>query len=98
MEIRSKAFTLPTDPGAATPVKDPEVAFQKVVQGLGHEVEQGESMMKNALRAARSGHDFSARELIALQVGVYRYSEALDLSAKLVDRATNGIKTVVQGQ
>jgi hypothetical protein len=98
MEIRSKLPPLPLEPGTAAPVKDREVAFQKVVQGLGHEVEQGESMMKHALGAARSGHDFSAAELIALQAGVYRYSEAVDLSAKLVDRATNGIKTVVQGQ
>ena len=37
-------------------------------------------------------------QLLALQAGVYRYSEAVDLAAKLVDRASNGLKTVVQGQ
>jgi hypothetical protein len=35
---------------------------------------------------------------VPLQAGVYRYSEAVDLAAKLVDRATSGLKTVVQGQ
>jgi hypothetical protein len=44
------------------------------------------------------GKDLGPGELLALQAGVYRYSEAVDLSAKLVDRATSGVKTVLQGQ
>lgn len=44
------------------------------------------------------GKDLGPAELLALQAGVYRYSEAVDLSAKLVDRATSGVKTVLQGQ
>jgi len=35
--------------------------------------------------------------LIALQVGIYRYTEAVDLASKIVDRATNAVRTVVQG-
>ena len=48
--------------------------------------------------AAGSGRDLASGDLLALQAGVYRYSEAVDLSAKLVDRATSGVKTVIQGQ
>jgi hypothetical protein len=47
---------------------------------------------------ALHGGDLGPAELLALQAGVYRYSEAVDLSAKLVDRAANGVKTVIQGQ
>ena len=35
--------------------------------------------------------------LIALQVGIYRYTEAVDLASKIVDRATNAVRTVLQG-
>ena len=36
--------------------------------------------------------------LIALQAGVYRYSEAVDLASRLVENATSALKTVIQGQ
>lgn len=68
--------------------------FAKVLRGLGNEVDRGEKMVRHALH----GGDLGPGELLALQAGVYRYSEAVDLSAKLVDRATNGVKTVIQGQ
>jgi hypothetical protein len=71
-------------------------AFQKLLHGLGDEVDRGERMVKRALGAG--GADLGPGELLALQAGVYRYSEAVDLSAKLVDRATGGVKTVIQGQ
>jgi hypothetical protein len=70
-------------------------AFHRLLHGIGHEVEQGEKMVKGALHA---GGTMGPGELLALQAGVYRYSEAVDLAAKLVDRASNGVKTVVQGQ
>ena len=53
---------------------------------------------EGAIAASRSGRDLGAGELLALQAGVYRYSEAVDLAAKLVDRASSGVKTVLQGQ
>ena len=68
--------------------------FARILRGLGREVDRGEHMVGRALH----GGDLGPGELLALQAGVYRYSEAVDLSAKLVDRATNGVKTVIQGQ
>lgn len=38
-----------------------------------------------------------AGELIALQAGIYRYTEAVDLAAKLVDRSTSAVRTTLQG-
>ena len=72
-----------------------ESPFARILKGLGREVDRGETLVG---KAARGGSDLGSSELIALQVGVYRYSEAVDLSAKLVDRATSGVKTVLQGQ
>ena len=72
-----------------------ESAFAKLVRGLGREVDRGETMLEKAIAGQK---DLGPTELLALQAGVYRYTEAVDLSAKLVDRATNGVKTVIQGQ
>jgi hypothetical protein len=71
-----------------------------MLRGFGREVHEGESLMHRALAASRTGGAgaLGPAELIALQAGVYRYSEVVDLAAKLIDRATGSIKTVVQGQ
>jgi hypothetical protein len=61
-------------------------------------VANGESLVRSALGAARSAQAVGPAELIALQAGVYRYGEAVDLASRLVDRATSAVKTVLQGQ
>lgn len=86
----------PTSVASPAPTEGPS-AFSKLVHGLGREVNRGEAMMRSAVDASRSGRDLGPAELLALQAGVYRYSEAVDLAAKLVDRTTSGVKTVLQG-
>lgn len=71
--------------------------FAKLLHGLGREVDRGEALVRRALGGSR-GQEVDNFDLLTLQAGVYRYSEAVDLSAKLVDRATSGVKTVLQGQ
>jgi len=70
--------------------------FARILRGLGREVDHGERVVRRAIDGG--GKDLGPGELLALQAGVYRYSEAVDLSAKLIDRATSGVKTVLQGQ
>jgi hypothetical protein len=72
-----------------------ERPFAKVLHGLAANLERGERTME---RVRHGGAELGATELLALQAEVYRYSEAVDLSAKLVDRTTNAVKTVLQGQ
>jgi hypothetical protein len=84
------------DPSAPAPV-GPSV-FASVLRGLGREVQRGEALVRTAIGAARGGRDVGPAELIALQAGVYRYGEAVDLASRLVDRATTTVKTVLQGQ
>ena len=58
-----------------------------------------ESALSPSLSRPRGGGaDLGPAELLALQAGIYRYSEAVDLAAKLVDRVSSGVKTVIQGQ
>ena len=70
-------------------------AFQRVVDGLGKEINSGERMMRGALGAG--GKISAPSDLLALQAGVYRYGEAVDLASKLIDKASNGVKTVISG-
>jgi hypothetical protein len=68
-----------------------------MVQGIGRELNRGERVMADAVGTLRKGGDLEPAQLIALQTGVYRYSEAIDLASRLVDRTTSGVKTVIQG-
>jgi len=71
--------------------------FARLLHGLGGEVQRGEALVRGAVASA-SGGELSPASLIALQAGVYRYSEVVDLAARLVDHATTALKTVVQNQ
>ena len=78
---------------AATGVSEGEGVFARAMRGLGREIDLGEA------RAARASQmrSYDTETLIALQVGIYRYTEAVDLASKIVDRATNAVRTVLQG-
>jgi hypothetical protein len=71
--------------------------FARLLHGIGRRLDRGEQMMTAAVDSMQAGGDFAPSRLIALQAGVYRYSEAIDLASRLVDRTTSGIKTVLQG-
>ena len=74
------------------------VSFERVLAGLAQEVDVGERRVRGALGVASTSAALGPSELIALQAGVYRYSEVVDLSARLIDHAASGLKTVLQGQ
>jgi len=71
--------------------------FAKLVGALGHEAERGEAMVRGVLRGAAGGREISSSELLALQAGIYRYGETVDLATKLVDKAGTDVRTVLQG-
>jgi hypothetical protein len=95
------SFTQASSPAVSPPPSavSPEgpSLFAQLVRGLGHEVQRSETLVHQAIATARGG-DLAPAELIALQAGVYRYSEAVDLASRLIDHATSGLKTVLQGQ
>ncbi|MBI2395388.1 MAG: hypothetical protein HYV09_37810 [Deltaproteobacteria bacterium] len=84
--------------GASPPVaKAPEGAsFGQVLRAMGEEARRGEALVERAVHAGAAGREISPAELIALQAGVYRWVEVVDLASKLVDRATQAAKTVTQ--
>jgi hypothetical protein len=86
-------------PATSTALRVLEVSpFVQVMRALGHEAERGEALIRGVLRASSTGLALGPTELLALQAGIYRYGETVDLAAKLVDKAGTDVKTVVQGQ
>jgi hypothetical protein len=69
--------------------------FTQILEGVvGPRLDAGEALMERALEGNLGR--LEAPELIAIQAGIYRYTEVLDFTAKLLDRATNSVKTVLQ--
>jgi len=71
-------------------------SFRDVFHQLAREVDRGERVVHAALSMGSQEDD--ARGMIALQAGVYRYVEAIELCAKLVDRTASAVKTTLQSQ
>src|SRR5688572_16029475 len=82
------AREVPPDPAEPSP-------FARALASLGQSVDQGEGMMAGVVAGQAAFADPGT--LIALQAGIYRYSEAVDLAGKLVDRGGNAVRTVLHG-
>lgn len=68
--------------------------FERVARGLASAIDHGEHLVG---RAAAGGYEqMDAATLIAVQAGIYRYGEAVDLASKLVDRIASATKTVLE--
>jgi hypothetical protein len=90
----------PVSPAGPTESASSGPSFAAVLEGLGHEIDRGENTMRAAigeLGSSGGGADLAPSELISLQMGVYRYSDAIDVASRLVDRTTSAVKTVLQG-
>jgi hypothetical protein len=62
------------------------------------QVTAAQARMEQVLKLAESGKSFSPAELLSLQAHVYRASQELDLAGKVVEKATGGVKQVLQTQ
>ncbi len=88
--------TTPREGGAASSAAGSQ-PFAALLRGLGQELDRGEDLAQKAIHGgAHAGT--SPEKLIALQAGIYRYSEAVDLASKLVDRGTQAVRTTLQNQ
>ncbi|MFY0580188.1 ATP-dependent helicase HrpB [Cystobacter fuscus] len=61
-------------------------------------VGEAQKRLDHILELAESGRAFSAAELLAFQAHVYRASQELDLAGKVVEKATGGVKQILQTQ
>ena len=61
-------------------------------------VNLAQARMDLILKAAQSGKSFTPAQLLALQSQVSQVSQQLDLAGKVVEKATSGVKQVLQTQ
>lgn len=57
-----------------------------------------EAELKDLMERCMGGQDLSQKELLRVQVLVYGYAQKVDLASKVVDKATGGIKQVMNTQ
>ncbi len=82
------------DPARPRPETSHDVHFERIWRRLAREIDRGDATVSGAAHAPVAQMD--AGTLIALQAGIYRYSEAIDLTVKLVDRASTAVRTVLE--
>lgn len=77
---------------------DGESLAAEMVRDAVESIGRGERMVERTMRQARRGHVFTQEELLAVQAGVYRYTQELELASKLVDKATGAVRQTLQSQ
>jgi hypothetical protein len=61
-------------------------------------LEKGQVNLEKLIDAGASGKKFSNAEMLSLQASMYKYTQELDLTSKVVEKATSGLKDVVKTQ
>ncbi len=69
-------------------------AMQKVFE----DVMAGQNKLESIMNLALSGRNFSQQELLALQAGVYRFTQELELTSKVIEKGTSSIKQTLNTQ
>ncbi len=82
--------TLPVPAGPNSATTPP---FEQLLGHLGAELDRGERLVHRAAAGVRVD---DAAALIAIQAGIYRYTETVDLTAKLVDAGSHALRTMLQ--
>lgn len=68
------------------------------VQRIMEDVMQGQNKLEEIINLSMSGRNFSTPELLALQAGVYRFTQELELTSKVVEKGTSTIKQTMNTQ
>lgn len=82
----------PTGPASAGPSP-----FREALQDAARSIGRGERVVQRAIHAGRRG-TLAPEQLIALQAGVYRYTQELELASKVADKAASAVRQTLQSQ
>jgi len=69
-------------------------AIAKVLE----QVVEGQDKLDDIIKMAMNGKQYGQQELLAIQASVYKFSQELDLTSKVVEKATSGVKQTMQTQ
>lgn len=89
----ARAFSEVLEAAPEAPTSSP---LGEALRGAAQSISRGERLVDGAIRGVRGEVD--PARLLALQAGVYRYTQELELTSKLVDKATGAVKQVLQSQ
>jgi hypothetical protein len=84
-------------PARALPSARPQPVGNSVADGLAR-VAAAQRRLDQILALAQTGRTFTPGQLIALQARVFEASQSVDVASKVVDRATGGVKQILQTQ
>ncbi len=84
--------------GAQNSAQAPQAGgFREVMGKIAKEVGEGQKTMDAAMSARRT-QTMDNAELIAFQAKMYRYTQVLELTGKVVDKSTQSFKYTLQSQ
>lgn len=70
----------------------------EMMSGVFSSLERGQLNLDKLIAQAASGKKFSNSELLGLQASMYKYTQELDLTSKVVEKATTGLKDTLKTQ
>lgn len=71
---------------------------QSTIMSMLASMEKGQAHMDKLINTSMSGVQFSNQELLQMQAGMYRYTQELELTGKVVEKATSGLKDTLKTQ
>lgn len=77
---------------------DPGRSTTKSLSELFADMEKGQSVMDQLISGGVKGKNFNHAELLSLQAGMYKYTQELELTGKVVEKATSGLKDTLKTQ
>ena len=63
-----------------------------------NQVVEGQGKLDQIIKMATSGKTYGNQELLAIQASVYKFSQELEMTSKVVEKATSGVKQTMQTQ
>lgn len=69
-----------------------------LVMGMMNNMEKGQVAIDKLINGGLTGKHFSNSELLSLQAGMYKYTQELELTGKVVEKATTGLKDTLKTQ
>lgn len=90
----------PTDQArlGVKPVEEAKSASGAGLKKLLSQVVEGQNKLDDIIKLATSGKTYGNQELLAIQASVYKFSQELELTSKVVEKATSGVKQTMQTQ
>ena len=102
-----KAAQLQSSPGVqgtdatrlgVKPVEAAQGTERPGINKLLDQIVGGQNKLDDIINMACSGRKYNQQDLLAIQASVYKFSQELELTSKVVEKATSGIKQTMQTQ